>query len=45
MERKLWKIIMNKRTDKELREGEKTKKKWMQLEMLIQEIITLNTVF
>jgi hypothetical protein len=36
---------MNKRTNKELRKGEKTEKKWMQLEMLIpQEIITLKTV-
>jgi len=27
MERKLWKIIMNKGTNKELRKGEKTEKK------------------
>ena len=42
MKRKLWKIIMNKRTNKEPRKEEKTEKKWMQLEMLISEIITLN---
>jgi hypothetical protein len=27
MKRKLWKIIMNKRTNKEMRKGEKTEKK------------------